>query len=202
MRIWNFLPYSPILRANRANLNFYDVNVADTRGLQHSTEKKTGDNLPIYFTSEDYATLTQATTNRKLKMNQDRGLIVYPIHVTDNNHPAPQHQHDFIIGTFDGHGDMGSIEIPYITRQDKPNLSDEKSRIEQAGGHVFVPLPPKDPMKSSRVITKKENVGLAMSRSIGDSEWSPLGVTAEPIVSKINIAIRVFHVCSRKSHTN
>lgn len=94
------------------------------------------------------------------------------------------------VATYDNQTQL--IEIPYITRQDKPNLPDEKSRIEQAGGHVFVPLPPKDPIKASRVIvtskTKKENIGLAMSRTIGDSEWSGVGVTAEPLVSKINIA--------------
>jgi len=82
------------------------------------------------------------------------------------------------------------IKIPYITREDKPNLPDEKARIEQANGNVFIPPPPKNPSLSRVIVystTKKENVGLAMSRSIGDWEWGAVGVTAEPIVDKVDI---------------
>jgi serine/threonine protein phosphatase PrpC len=56
-----------------------------------------------------------------------------------------------------------------LTRLDKPNLSEERSRIEKAGGHIFVPNPPKDPTLWSRVIItskqKNENVGLAIANT-------------------------------------
>eukprot|EP00592_Proboscia_alata_P012831 CAMPEP_0194387654 /NCGR_PEP_ID=MMETSP0174-20130528/93755_1 /TAXON_ID=216777 /ORGANISM="Proboscia alata, Strain PI-D3" /LENGTH=131 /DNA_ID=CAMNT_0039178091 /DNA_START=205 /DNA_END=600 /DNA_ORIENTATION=+ len=48
----------------------------------------------------------------------------------------------------------------------------------------------------SRVIVhssiKKEDVGLAMSRSIGDYEWTLIGVTAEPIVYTIDLLGETF----------
>lgn len=240
-----------------------------------------------HYMSSDYATLTKISNRRDLAVNQDRGFIIIPFHTTDRNRPAPQHQHDFIIGTFDGHGDLGHIiaqyavqkfgpmlamkleqlgvveeeayddddeedaivqsikdvfmeieenlapqnaanggctgsivlrwglhlyvanagdsrsfvatydtqtkqvEIPFLSRLDKPNLPEERSRIEKAGGHIYIPNPPHDPTLWSRVIIaskqKKENVGLAMSRSIGDSEWSAVGVISEPIVNKLMI---------------
>jgi serine/threonine protein phosphatase PrpC len=240
-----------------------------------------------YYMSSDYATLTKISNRRDLAVNQDRGFIIVPFHTTDRNRPAPQHQQDFIIGTFDGHGDLGHIiaqyavqqfgprlatklerlgvieeeayddddeedaivqsikdvfveieenlapqnaanggctgsivvrwglhlyvanagdsrsfvatynmqtkqvEIPFLTRLDKPNLPEERSRIEKAGGHIYIPNPPQDPTLWSRVIIaskqKNENVGLAMSRSIGDSEWSAVGVISEPIVNKLTI---------------
>jgi serine/threonine protein phosphatase PrpC len=249
------------------------------RGKQRTAEQ--------YYVSSDYATLTKISNRREVMVNQDRGFIIVPFHTTDRNRPAPQHQHDFIIGTFDGHGDLGhtvaqyavqqigpmlatkleqlgvieeeayddddeedsivqsikdvfmeieenlapqnaasggctgsivlrwglhlyvanagdsrsfvatydthtkQVEIPLLTRLDKPNLPEERSRIEKAGGHIFVPNPPKDPTLWSRVIItskqKNENVGLAMSRSIGDSEWSAVGVISEPIVNKVTI---------------
>ncbi len=249
------------------------------RGKQRTAEQ--------YYMSSDYATLTKISNRREAVVNQDRGFVIVPFHTTDRNRPAPQHQHDFIIGTFDGHGDLGHIvaqyavqqigpmlatkleqlgvieeeayddddeedsivqsikdvfmeieenlapqnaasggctgsivlrwglhlyvanagdsrsfvatydtqtkqvEIPLLTRLDKPNLPEERTRIEKAGGHIFVPNPPKDPTLWSRVIItskqKNENVGLAMSRSIGDSEWSAVGVISEPIVNKVTI---------------
>jgi serine/threonine protein phosphatase PrpC len=256
--------------------------------LTRGKKQNSADQLPNnYYISSEYATLTKVSNRREFKINQDRGFIVSPFHATDRNRPAPQHQHDFIVGIFDGHGDLGhtvaqfafqnfapmlasklerlgvieeeayddddeedsivqsikdafieieqnlapknaleggctgsvilrwglhlyianagdsrsfvatydnqtkQVEIPFITRLDKPNLPEEKSRIEKAGGHIFVPQPPKDPILLSRVIVsskqKNENIGLAMSRSIGDSEWSAVGVTAEPIVNKVTI---------------
>lgn len=74
--------------------------------------------------------------------------------------------------------------IVYGTREDKPDLPHERARIEKAGGTVQIKTG-----ESSRVLYKdpvsKMQVGLAMSRSIGD--WDAPGVTAEPIVDVLDL---------------
>jgi len=84
------------------------------------------------------------------------------------------------------------VQIVYITRKDKPDLIDERKRIEAAGGNVFIPpkpYPGKKPL-TSRVLIPTLSigiVGLAMSRSIGDHDGKTIGVIAEPIVDVLNI---------------
>jgi len=77
-------------------------------------------------------------------------------------------------------------DIIYISREDKPNLQDEKNRIEKMGGEVFLP-----PFGTSRVLyTDPESnltSGLAMSRSIGDWAVGKLGVIPDPIIEVIDI---------------
>ena len=79
-----------------------------------------------------------------------------------------------------------SANVIYISREDKPNLPDERERVEKAGGQVLVPL-----YGTSRVLyTDPESgltSGLAMSRSIGDWEVGKLGVIPDPIVDIIDI---------------
>jgi len=84
-----------------------------------------------------------------------------------------------------------TVNVPYITRRDKPHLPDEKERIEKMGGKINTPKPPK-PAALSRVIAwsprRKENIALAMSRSIGDSIWTKIGVIPDPIVDVVYIS--------------
>ena len=79
-----------------------------------------------------------------------------------------------------------TTDVIYISREDKPSLPDEKKRVEQMGGQVFLP-----PFGTSRVLyTDPESgltSGLAMSRSIGDWEVGKLGVIPDPIVDIVDI---------------
>jgi len=79
-----------------------------------------------------------------------------------------------------------TANVLYISREDKPNLPDERERVEQAGGQVLAPL-----SGTSRVLyTDPESgltSGLAMSRSIGDWEVGKFGVIPDPIVHIIDI---------------
>jgi serine/threonine protein phosphatase PrpC len=76
----------------------------------------------------------------------------------------------------------------YTTRADKPHLPEEKARILAAGGHVHIP--PKNPNLSRVIVDSKEfndTIGLAMSRSLGDYEWTVIGVTPEPLVDIVHL---------------
>ena len=96
--------------------------------------------------------------------------------------------------------DGPDVQILYRSRPDKPDLPEERNRIERLGGTVYIPdkwaLETGD---SSRVITStgKDPVigeledpdlgsyGLAMSRSMGDIEVKAVGVVAVPIVDAL-----------------
>jgi serine/threonine protein phosphatase PrpC len=79
-----------------------------------------------------------------------------------------------------------TTEVVYITREDKPDLADERARVEMMGGKVYIPH---RSGASSRVIYQDTSTGmqsgLAMSRSIGD--WEATGVIPNPIVDVIDI---------------
>lgn len=89
----------------------------------------------------------------------------------------------------------GATEIVYRTKQHKPDLPEERERIEGEGGEVLMP-PAWAVGDSPRVLTpltKEEEelgvlpIGLAMSRSIGDRELKNVGVIAEPTIDAIDI---------------
>jgi protein phosphatase 2C family protein 2/3 len=70
-----------------------------------------------------------------------------------------------------------------LTVDQNPDSPGEQERIEQAGGFVS---PAPEPGLSARVWVDKKHtqIGLAMSRSIGDHAVKPLGVIAEPVVTQ------------------
>lgn len=82
----------------------------------------------------------------------------------------------------------GETKVVHRNRKDKPHLPDERARIEANGGKVRAP--PDHPIQA-RVIAynsvRKELVGLAMSRSIGDWDHGKVGVIAEPIVDMLDV---------------
>lgn len=84
------------------------------------------------------------------------------------------------------------VSIIYRTREDKPDLPDERARVENAGGIVYIP-PAYLVGDSPRVIPGDGNGGpggdiaLAMSRSIGDREVKDFGVIADPIVDVVQL---------------
>ena len=67
-----------------------------------------------------------------------------------------------------------------------PDSVGEQERIESLGGFVS---PPPEPGLSARVWLDKEctQIGLAMSRSIGDHSVKSIGVIAEPVVTEYEI---------------
>mmetsp|Transcript_8608 Transcript_8608/g.18585 ORF Transcript_8608/g.18585 Transcript_8608/m.18585 type:complete len:462 (+) Transcript_8608:92-1477(+) len=79
------------------------------------------------------------------------------------------------------------VQIVYQSREDKPDLPEEKARIVAAGGYVHIP--PNDNGDVPRAYFIDENgqprYGLAMSRSLGD--WKVKGVIAEPIVDILDL---------------
>ena len=95
-----------------------------------------------------------------------------------------------VIVTVGNNNRSGELEtsVEFMTRLDKAKIPEEKSRIEGLGGTVRI-----NPQNNvARVIvysvTSREAIALAMSRSIGDWEWKPIGVIAEPIVNVIDIS--------------
>ena len=89
---------------------------------------------------------------------------------------------------------QGSLMIHHVNTRHKPHLPDESSRILSLGGRVHIPEPPKSAM-GSRVIIKNglkrdsndDRVGLTMSRSIGDLEFTKIGVIPTPDIIVIDL---------------
>ena len=81
---------------------------------------------------------------------------------------------------------VGVANVLYMSREDKPNLPDERARVEKAGGQVYIPA-----RGTPRVVYHDPRTGapsgLAMSRSIGDWEAGKLGVIPDPIVDVFDI---------------
>jgi serine/threonine protein phosphatase PrpC len=101
-----------------------------------------------------------------------------------------------VANTGDSHGYVisynptdDSIEILLETRPHKPDLEEERARIEQLGGQVL-PAPPEG--GTSRVVIPSNTIpgitlALAMSRSIGDHDGRNLGVIADPTVDVLDL---------------
>jgi serine/threonine protein phosphatase PrpC len=77
--------------------------------------------------------------------------------------------------------DQGHLALD-LTVDQNPNTPGEQERIEKMGG--FVSPPPEEGL-SARVWldARCTQIGLAMSRSLGDHAVKPVGVIAEPVVS-------------------
>jgi len=79
-----------------------------------------------------------------------------------------------------------TTHIAYVSREDKPSLPDERARVEEMGGYVYIPL-----KGTSRVVWVNPKTGaqtgLAMSRSIGDWVFGKIGVIPDPIVDVVSI---------------
>ena len=81
----------------------------------------------------------------------------------------------------------GETKVVHRNRKDKPHLPEERARIEASGGKVR--SPPDHPIQARAMAynsVRKEMVGLAMSRSIGDWEHGKVGVIAEPTVDVLD----------------
>lgn len=80
--------------------------------------------------------------------------------------------------------------VVFMTRKDKPFEEDEMTRIQSMGGKIHInPLHPQDTRVVVHSKAAKDTIALAMSRSIGDWEWKAVGVTAEPIVTVIDLRV-------------
>ena len=88
--------------------------------------------------------------------------------------------------------DLPTAQVEYSTRRDKGNQPGERARIEGLGGKIHVNAKGFDPRVIQYSNTLKENVGLAMSRSIGDWEFKAVGVIAEPTIDVIDLSNKDF----------
>lgn len=84
------------------------------------------------------------------------------------------------------------VGVVYVTQEDKPDLPQERARVERMGGEVYVPPPERAKEgASSRVIVMDKRTNkrhsLAMSRSIGDWEAGKVGVIPHPTVTVLDI---------------
>jgi len=78
------------------------------------------------------------------------------------------------------------IQIMYRSREDKPDLPEERTRIQAAGGYVHLPTDNGDVPRAYYIDENRQaRYGLAMSRSLGD--WKVQGVIAEPIVDVLDL---------------
>ena len=80
------------------------------------------------------------------------------------------------------------VKVAYISREDKPDDPDEQKRLENHGGDII----PAEKNKSSKVRFRsnapgKASATLGMSRSIGDWQFTPLGVIPDPIVDVVDL---------------
>lgn len=78
--------------------------------------------------------------------------------------------------------------VLYVTREDKAHLPEERERVERAGGRVYIP---EKPGATSRVYFRDSRtggqVGLAMSRSLGDWDAGRVGVVPTPLVDVLHL---------------
>lgn len=77
--------------------------------------------------------------------------------------------------------------VTYMTRKDKAIIPEEYARITGLGGNVHI-----NPHNNNSVVVvysvaQRDTIMLGMSRSIGDWEWKPAGVIAEPLIGIVDL---------------
>jgi serine/threonine protein phosphatase PrpC len=85
--------------------------------------------------------------------------------------------------------DADKVEITYQNKPHKPDDPDERRRIEAAGGHVEEA--PVEGASARLLIPMPDGMnifGLAMSRSLGDHDGLPVGLSAEPTTDLLDLA--------------
>jgi serine/threonine protein phosphatase PrpC len=78
--------------------------------------------------------------------------------------------------------------IAYMSREDKPELPEERERIERMGGRVLIPTHTDGSSRALYFDTSTgSQAGLAMSRSLGDWDAARVGVIPNPIVNVVDL---------------
>jgi len=106
-------------------------------------------------------------------------------HKNQKMHVAHVADSTAVLGKFkEGSKDVKDLEGDTLTRDHKPDLKDERARIEKAGGRVVF-----DGYANHRVYAKNARYpGLNMSRCLGDlMAHSDCGVSCEPEVKTVNL---------------
>jgi serine/threonine protein phosphatase PrpC len=89
------------------------------------------------------------------------------------------------VASFDKNGN--DVKIIQKTQPHKPDLPEERARIEAAGGRVELPPLPGYSARVIIPINMMDAMGLAMSRSLGDSDGKKLGVSNEPTTEVLDL---------------
>merc|ERR1712039_1005087 len=139
-----------------------------------------------------------ATADRmkKLSAQMSGTTCSVAIHDHQNNKLTVAHVADstIVLGKFKDQQN-GTLEAIQLTRDHKPNLKDERARIEKAGGRVVF-----DGYANHRIYAKNGRYpGMGMSRCLGDlMGHADAGCSAEPEVTvrTIDQLDHVLLVCS------
>lgn len=80
-----------------------------------------------------------------------------------------------------------STYVVFQSREDVPDLPEERKRITEAGGYVDIPDDDEDDVPRAYSVASDGSLqtGLAMSRCLGD--WENQGVIAVPLVNVLNV---------------
>jgi serine/threonine protein phosphatase PrpC len=171
--------------------------------------------LPQLLSSKLEKILSSTTTSTTSNQNQQKSQIQNAINDTfieiDKTAPAHEsggctasivlqiHSQIYVANAGDSrsfiatyHKKTKQTNIVYITREDKPDIPEERQRVENAGGEVYIPSPDRVLAgASSRVVYVDKNTGsrngLAMSRSIGDWAAGEKGVIPNPTVEVLDM---------------
>jgi serine/threonine protein phosphatase PrpC len=82
---------------------------------------------------------------------------------------------------------LKETSITYMTRKDKALIPEEYARITGLGGNVHVNPHTNNSVVVVYSVAQRDTIMLGMSRSIGDWEWKPVGVTAEPLIGVVDL---------------
>lgn len=128
-------PYGCVLKPNELT----DDVRKDVTEINNEIQKNPAASISVLYGDREKAGVTKQGSDHKF--NQDRGLIVSPFLINNGESPS-YHEHDkdtnFLIGIFDGHGDMGhgvssnlQVNVPeYISKKihnllQNNNMSDD-----------------------------------------------------------------------------